>query len=34
MTLDLASSTVAQRRLTDWRRRGAVQRASQGKPPL
>ncbi len=29
-----ASIQLAQRRLSDWRRRGAAQRASQGKPPL
>jgi phage-related protein len=28
-----ATIQLAQRRLSDWRRRGAVQRASQGKPP-
>lgn len=29
-----ASIQLAQRRLSDWRRRGVVQRRSQGRPPL
>ena len=29
-----ATIELARRRLSDWRRRGAAQRAAQGKPPL